>query len=192
MKKSSVYGLCALKAICRITTAILIGSAIIKTQLRRPSASAVVMRPSLSVVPKHCRENRLILELMKLWRDSVKASHGFLTGTDIDMLAPYVSDALADINILVIAYQAGRPVAFMGIDRRKIEMLFVAPRYFRYGIGKRLVEFAKAEYRAEYVDVNEQNPRAKAFYESMGFRVYERSETDGQGNSFPILKMKLT
>ena len=36
-----------------------------------------------------------------------------------------------------------------------------------------------------------QNPNAKGFYEHLGFRVYKRSETDEQGNSYPILYMKL-
>ena len=34
----------------------------------------------------------------------------------------------------------------------------------------------------EQVVVNEQNPQAKGFYEHMGFKVYERSEIDEQGN----------
>lgn len=29
--------------------------------------------------------------------------------------------------------------------------------------------------------VNEQNPQARGFYEHMGFHVYKRTETDGQG-----------
>lgn len=38
--------------------------------------------------------------------------------------------------------------------------------------------------------MNEQNPLAKGFYEHMGFRVYGRTEKDGQGNPYPILYMK--
>ncbi|ERK47335.1 hypothetical protein [Faecalitalea cylindroides] len=38
--------------------------------------------------------------------------------------------------------------------------------------------------------VNEQNPLAKEFYEHMGFIVYKRTETDEQGNPYPLLYMK--
>lgn len=41
------------------------------------------------------------------------------------------------------------------------------------------------------VDVNEQNPKALRFYERCGFTVYQRDEIDGQGNPFPILRMRL-
>lgn len=51
-----------------------------------------------------------------------------------------------------------------------------------YGIKK---------YKVNELAVNEQNPNAKAFYEHLGFKVYKRSETDEQGNSYQILYMKL-
>ena len=41
-----------------------------------------------------------------------------------------------------------------------------------------------------YVDVNEQNHKAEGFYRHLGFQTFERTETDEQGNPFPILKMK--
>ena len=47
------------------------------------------------------------------------------------------------------------------------------------------------KYNIDELVVNEQNPNAKGFYEHLGFRVYKRSETDEQGNSYPILYMKL-
>lgn len=47
------------------------------------------------------------------------------------------------------------------------------------------------KYNIDELVVNEQNPNAKGFYEHLGFRVYKRSETDEQGNSYPILYMEL-
>ena len=40
------------------------------------------------------------------------------------------------------------------------------------------------------VDVNEQNPRAREFYEKIGFNIVNRSELDGQEKPYPILHMK--
>lgn len=58
------------------------------------------------------------------------------------------------------------------------------------GIGKELVLMAFRNFNIRYVDVNEQNPQAEGFYRHLGFRTFERTETDGQGNPFPILKME--
>ena len=82
------------------------------------------------------------------------------------------------------------PVGFMGIQDRKIEMLFLHPAHFRKGLGRKLVQQAFDELDVEYVDVNEQNPEAKRFYERMGFEVFKRNELDSEGRAFPILEMK--
>ena len=78
----------------------------------------------------------------------------------------------------------------MGIQERKIEMLFLHPDHFRKGLGKELVQRAFRELKVEYVDVNEQNPDAARFYERMGFHAFRRDDTDDQGNPLPILRMK--
>jgi putative acetyltransferase len=41
------------------------------------------------------------------------------------------------------------------------------------------------------VDVNEQNPDAITFYLKYGFKIISRSETDSEGNPYPILHLKL-
>ena len=46
-------------------------------------------------------------------------------------------------------------------------------------------------YNVKELAVNEQNPKAKGFYEHMGFKVYQRNELDDQGNPYPVLYMKL-
>ncbi len=69
-------------------------------------------------------------------------------------------------------------------------MLFIAPDFWGMGIGKELVLMAFRKFNIRYVDVNEQNPQAEGFYRHLGFRTFERTETDGQGNPFPILKME--
>ncbi|WP_270516604.1 GNAT family N-acetyltransferase [Sanguibacteroides sp. AM78-02pH3A] len=98
---------------------------------------------------------------------------------------------LNGIENLIIVSDGQNQVAFMGIQGSKIEMLFVSPDCFGKGIGRELIEFAIAKYKVRYVDVNEQNPQATGFYSHIGFKVFERTELDEQGNPFPILRMKL-
>lgn len=54
-----------------------------------------------------------------------------------------------------------------------------------------LLDFAIRELGVTHVDVNEQNTQARGFYEHKGFEVIGRSETDEQGEPFPILHMRL-
>ena len=133
----------------------------------------------------------LVEELVKLWEASVRATHHFLTEKDILHLTPFVEEAVRGIETLLVMYFGNRPVGFLGLLALKIEMLFVAPDYFGNGLGRQLVEMAIEKYHVHYVDVNEQNPQAEGFYRHIGFHTFARTETDEQGNPFPILKMKL-
>ncbi|MDO4768577.1 MAG: GNAT family N-acetyltransferase, partial [Pseudomonadota bacterium] len=86
---------------------------------------------------------------------------------------------------------SGAILGFIGVGGRKIEMLFIASAARGKGIGKSLVRHAIEEMDAAEVDVNEQNPEARGFYEHMGFEVFSRSPLDAQGRPFPILHMRL-
>lgn len=135
------------------------------------------------------RTHTLIHALTTLWEASVRATHHFLTEEDILKLVPFIKKGLSDIETLVVVHNNHTPVAFMGIEADKIGMLFVSPDYFGKRIGRELVELGIMQYGVRYVDVNEQNPQAAGFYRHIGFEVYERKESDEQGNPFPILKM---
>lgn len=130
-------------------------------------------------------------EVLNIWEDSVRATHHFLTETDIqDLKALIRNEYLKQVDLFIYVQQS-RTVAFLGILNRKIEMLFVLSSERGKGIGKELVEFAIEKEEADKVDVNEQNESATEFYKKMGFKVVSRDETDGQGNPFPILHMEL-
>ena len=141
-------------------------------------------------IEKAVRDPELIAEMLGIWESSVRASHHFLTERDILRLMPQAEEALRQIETLWMVKDVRRPIGFMGVQERKIEMLFLHPDYFRKGIGRMLVQKAFDEQDVQYVDVNEQNPSAVKFYERMGFRVFCRDSIDDQGNPFPILRME--
>lgn len=118
-------------------------------------------------------------------------THLFLSVDEINNIKQYVPQALKDVSILVIAENKnGNPVGFMGVDDKRLEMLFVLDKYRGQGIGKQLLQYGIENYSINELTVNEQNPRAKGFYEHMGFEVYKRTELDEQGNPYPLLYMK--
>ena len=57
----------------------------------------------------------------------------------------------------------------MGIDGRKLEMLFLAPEERGRGLGRKLLEYGITEYGVKELTVNEQNPQAKGFYRQKDF-----------------------
>ena len=134
----------------------------------------------------------LVNELLDIWEDSVKATHLFLSSEEIEMIKKYVPQALKEVKHLVISKnENNEPIAFMGIEDGKLEMLFIKNSEREKGIGKKLLNYGIEKYNVSELVVNEQNPNAKAFYEHLGFKVYKRSEVDEQGNPYPILYMKL-
>lgn len=132
----------------------------------------------------------LIQELLQVWEKSVRATHLFLSDEEVKAIKNYVPQALSGIARLLIAEnEAGTPVAFMGAVDGALEMLFITPEERGKGLGKQLIRYGIENYGVERLAVNEQNPQAKGFYEHMGFKVYKRTETDEQGNPYPLLYM---
>lgn len=84
----------------------------------------------------------------------------------------------------------GRPIAFMGIEGDTLEMLFLTPEEMGKGLGKCLMQYGIEHYKIQKLTVNEQNPRAKSFYEHIGFQAYKRSEYDQQGRPYPLVSMR--
>ena len=137
------------------------------------------------------RSPELITTLTAVWEASVKATHLFLSPSEIDTIKSYVPTALAEIAHLIIAVSDDdRPIAFMGIDGQKLEMLFLSPDYRGQGLGKRLLLYGIDHHQVNEVTVNEQNPLAQGFYEHMGFRTYKRTEHDEMGAPYPLLYMR--
>ena len=136
------------------------------------------------------RADSLIEELLRVWESSVRATHLFLSEHEIENIKRYVPQALRETpNLLVAENEAGMPVAFAGVNGRKLEMLFVAAEERGRGIGKKLLHYAADAYAVNELTVNEQNPQAIAFYKHMGFTTVKRTAADEQGNPYPLLYM---
>lgn len=133
----------------------------------------------------------LIQQLLQVWESAVKKTHLFLSDSEIEEIKKYVPQALKHISHLIIAENEHKiPIAFMGVEQQKLEMLFVSSEDIGKGLGKRLLQYGIKHYSINELTVNEQNISAKGFYEHMGFRTYKRTDYDEQGNPYPLLYMK--
>jgi putative acetyltransferase len=136
-------------------------------------------------------EEKFRQQMLSLWERSVLATHTFLSPEDfisIKEIVQSIDFRAFDVYCLV---QQDKVIGFLGAAEKKVEMLFLDPLFFGQGFGKKLMEFAMTELKADKVDVNEQNSNAVTFYKKLGFVTYERTEKDDQGREYPLLRMKL-
>lgn len=146
----------------------------------------------IKLIDKPDRTDTLIEELTRVWEDSVRATHLFLSEDAIAEIKEYVPEALREVAHLVVSVNdLEEPIGFMGVQDRSIEMLFISPDSRGKGIGKELVRYGIKTFATNRVTVNEQNPQAIGFYEHLGFKVYKRTEIDEQGRPYPLLYMEM-
>lgn len=138
-------------------------------------------------------------EIMKIWEASVRATHHFLTASDIDFYRPYILKyALPDCDLYGISKSSGQNssepskplLGFMATKGSKIEMLFLSPDCRGQGLGKTFLDYALNYLHIYQVDVNEENASALGFYLHLGCQIISRDEIDGNGKPHPILHLE--
>lgn len=131
--------------------------------------------------------------IVEVWEASVRATHSFLTEADIQLFKPLVQKAVPQVKQLFCTRdEEGHAVGFIGVEKDKVEMLFIHPSWRGQGVGRRLLEYAINVLGATKVDVNEQNVQAIGFYLRMGFEIERRSDLDSMGKPFPLVHMGLS
>ena len=86
------------------------------------------------------RPASLINVLLEIWEKSVRETHLFLPESEIQNIKQnFLPEALKNITHLIIAQDDERPIAFIGIEGQKLEMLFVTPEYRGKGIATALL-----------------------------------------------------
>lgn len=142
--------------------------------------------------------------LTALWRRSVDATHSFLDEAykdymELRMPTLYLP-AMSQIWVLTSVEegaQGDRPAGFIACRRRRVEMLFVDPPFFRMGLGTILLRRAimrmppsRREGTSVFTEVNEQNTGAVAFWAAQGFVRLGRTARDHANHPYPLLLLR--
>lgn len=143
--------------------------------------AAVILREG------RCPED--IEELTNVWRDSVEATHHFLSLDAIDRLEPLIRDEHLPRLRIHVAERNGCILGFIGLDKDQVAMLFVADEVRSTGVGSKLLGWAQEQFPRLHLEVNEQNPRAAIFYIRRGFTPAGCVETDAHGSPHRLLRM---
>lgn len=109
--------------------------------------------------------------LLAIWEAASRRGHPFLSEAFIEEERERVRDEYLPMAETWVAVEGGRPVGFLALVEGMIGGLFVDPEYHRRGIGRALAVFAVKLRPDLELEVFEENTRAIAFYEAMGFRA---------------------
>ena len=132
-------------------------------------------------------------QLTQVWENSVRATHDFLPDAYVTMLKGLLLSSYLDtVTLFCTRDDQLNITGFAGVSLGKLEMLFIDPAWRGQGLGKTLLAHSVNNFGIHELDVNEQNPQALGFYLKQGFEVVSRSEVDGLGQPYPMLRMRLT
>ena len=93
----------------------------------------------MNIIETTNRTNSLTKQLLEVWESAVRQTHTFLSESEILRIKGYVPDAIGNVaRLLVSMDESDIPVAFLGLEGSRIEMLFVDTSHRGQGIGKQL------------------------------------------------------
>jgi putative acetyltransferase len=131
-------------------------------------------------------------QLTQVWENAVRATHDFLPESYITTLKSLLLSRYLDtVTLFCTRDEELNITGFAGVSLGKLEMLFIDPAWRGHGLGKTLLAQSVDNFGIRELDVNEQNPQALGFYLKQGFEVVSRSEVDGLGQPYPMLRMRL-
>ena len=163
------------------------------TQDTRITESSANYSLNISIIPY---EPSMLPEMLKIWQDSVRASHFFLKDSDIVEIKQEVKAAFSSLQNILVAKLNNDFAGFIGVSEKSIEMLFVASKFFNLGLGKRLILEAVNAFFTEQdeilLDCNEQNERGLTFYQKLGFKERGKSQKDSKGRDFAIIHFAIS
>ena len=82
----------------------------------------------------------------------------------------YFQEHILMENQIWVAETDSRPIAFLAMNRDFIDQLYIHPNYWRQGIGRALLDFAREQSPEHlWLYTLQINTNARAFYEKNGF-----------------------
>ena len=119
--------------------------------------------------------DRHLDELVPLWRASFEDGVGVVDPHPLADQRAYLLREVLPRNTARVAFVDDTMVGWVAASRESIAQLYVRVGWHRRGIGRRLLDWTKAQSGGTlWLYTFARNTRACAFYESQGFRVVSR------------------
>lgn len=131
--------------------------------------------------------------LVALWHQTKRHAYPYLEseqGYTLETDTVFFREQMAPRCDIWLACEDERLVGFLALEGSYVDRLYVHPRRQRSGIGRALLEKAKAlSPQGLELHTHQQNLSACAFYERHGFRAY-RFGTSGPPESAPDVEYR--
>lgn len=127
-----------------------------------------------------------IEQVMQIWLATNVQAHDFIDET-------YWKGQFENVKKLIpasevyVCEKSNKIVGFIGLSENYVAGIFVASNFQSYGIGKRLLDYAKGLKPELYLHVYQKNIRAVKFYQRENF-VIKSENVDGTGEKEFLMK----
>jgi putative acetyltransferase len=128
-------------------------------------------------------------EVLDVWARASALAHPFLSEEFQELERHNILNVYLPRVETWVWEEDGRAVGFLSLLGNEVGALFVAPEFHRSGIGRALMDQARALRGELEVEVFEGNPLGRAFYAKIGFELQEQKVHDQTG--FGILRLRL-
>ena len=127
-------------------------------------------------------EEKDLEQIADIWLDTNQKAHAFLPGSYWKEKLEPVKQMLPQAEIYLYAEEeSGKILGFVGLDGNYIAGIFVTEEAQSQGIGRQLLNHAKACKGHLTLKVYEKNPRAVRFYQREGFVLQEEGWEEQTG-----------
>ena len=112
-----------------------------------------------------------LAELLDVWYDAAQIAHPFWTRDLFEQERRDISEKFLPIAETWVFEKEGRVVGFIALLGNEVGGIFVAPTQHGQGIGRALMDHARASRDHLELEVFEANEIGRAFYDAYGFAV---------------------
>lgn len=127
--------------------------------------------------------------VLSVWYESALVAHPFWTPEMFERERRAIAEQFLPIAETYVFERAGTVVGFISLMGTEVGGLFVTPRYHRQGIGRALMDGARASRDYLELDVFEANVVGRAFYARYGFSV--AGERVDEATGLRVLRLRL-
>lgn len=129
-------------------------------------------------------------ELLDVWHRSSVIAHSFLPPEFFETERRQIAERWIPIAETTVAEVDGRVVGFLSLIGNEVGAVFVDPELQGQGVGRALMDAARATRPFLELNVLEANELGRRFYDAYGFEFVDRHV--GEATGHPELRLRLT
>jgi putative acetyltransferase len=128
-------------------------------------------------------------EVLNVWAEASALAHPFLSQEFLELERYNIPNMYMPQAETWVWEADGRVVGFISLLGNEVGAIFVDPEFHRSGIGRALMDRARALRGELEVEVFEKNLLGRAFYAKLGFEFMHKKVHDQTG--FELMRLRL-